>query len=168
MRRRWKTSWLSPAHKLHAARCMDPDPYNLRRFVLAQDPVIEDVLNQLRAGHKASHWMWFVFPQIRCLGASAMTQRYALASRPEARAYHEHPVLGVRLRDCTRLVLEIEGRTVGQIFGYPDDMKFRSSMTLFALVAPEQPIYHAALQKYFGGQPDARTLDSGQGSTASR
>ena len=77
-------------------------------------------------------------------------------------------MLGVRLRECTRLVLEIEGRTVGQIFGYPDDMKFRSSMTLFALVAPEQPIYHAALQKYFGGRPDARTLDSGQGSTASR
>jgi uncharacterized protein (DUF1810 family) len=147
---------------------MSTDQFDLRRFVSAQDPVIEDVLDELRAGHKASHWMWFVFPQIRGLGASAMAQRYALASRQEARAYHDHAVLGVRLKTCTRLVLEIEGRTIGQIFGYPDDLKFHSCMTLFAQVAPEEPIYRTALEKYFGGRLDARTLESGQASTSPR
>ncbi|HEX2791518.1 MAG TPA: DUF1810 domain-containing protein [Steroidobacteraceae bacterium] len=136
---------------------MNPDPFDLRRFISAQDPVIEDVLGELRAGHKAGHWMWFVFPQIQGLGFSTMAQRYALASGQEARAYHEHPLLGARLRECTRLVLEIEGRRVEQIFGYPDDLKFRSCMTLFAEVAPEEPIYLAALRKYFAGEPDART-----------
>jgi uncharacterized protein (DUF1810 family) len=145
---------------------MSADPFDLRRFVNAQDPVIERVLDELRAGHKASHWMWFVFPQIHGLGASAMAQRYALACGQEARAYHEHPVLGARLKTCTRLVLQIEGRTVRQIFGYPDDLKFHSCMTLFAQVAPEEPIYRMALGKYFGGKADARTLDSGQASTS--
>jgi uncharacterized protein (DUF1810 family) len=147
---------------------MNPDQFDLRRFITAQEPVIEEVLDELRAGRKASHWMWFVFPQIQGLGSSSMAQRYALASRQEARAYHEHPVLGVRLRECTRLVLEIEARPIEQIFGYPDDLKFRSCMTLFALVAPEQPVYRAALQKYFAGQPDPRTLESGQSSTSAR
>jgi uncharacterized protein (DUF1810 family) len=147
---------------------MNPDQFDLRRFITAQEPVIEEVLDELRAGRKASHWMWFVVPQIQGLGSSSMAQRYALASRQEARAYHEHPVLGVRLRECTRLVLEIEARPIEQIFGYPDDLKFRSCMTLFALVAPEQPVYRAALQKYFAGQPDPRTLESGQSSTSAR
>ena len=147
---------------------MSTDAFDLRRFVSAQDPVIDDVLDELRAGHKASHWMWFVFPQIRGLGASAMAQCYALVSRQEARAYHDHAVLGARLKTCTQLVLEIEGRTVRQIFGYPDDLKFHSCMTLFAQVAPEEPIYRTALEKFFAGKPDARTLDSGQASTSPR
>jgi uncharacterized protein (DUF1810 family) len=147
---------------------MSADQFDLRRFISAQDPVIERVLDELRAGRKASHWMWFVFPQIQGLGASAMAQRYALASWQEARAYHEHPVLGERLRECTRLVLQIEGHTVEQIFGYPDHLKFHSCMTLFAQVAAEQPIYRTALEKYFGGKPDARTLQSGQASTSAR
>jgi uncharacterized protein (DUF1810 family) len=147
---------------------MNSDHFNLRRFIDAQDPVIQQVLDELRAGHKASHWMWFVFPQIHGLGSSSMAQRYALASREEARAYHQHPVLGARLKQCTGLVLRIEGRRVEQIFGYPDELKFRSCMTLFAQVVPEQPIYRAALQKYFAGEPDALTLQSGQASTTSR
>jgi uncharacterized protein (DUF1810 family) len=136
---------------------MNPDPFDLRRFISAQDPVIEDVLDELRAGHKASHWMWFVFPQIQGLGFSALAQRYALSSREEARAYHDHPLLGARLRQCARLVLDVEGRQIEQIFGYPDDLKFRSCMSLFAQIAPEESIYRAALQKYFAGEPDAHT-----------
>jgi uncharacterized protein (DUF1810 family) len=147
---------------------MNADPFNLRRFIDAQERVIEDVLDELRAGRKTSHWMWFVFPQIKGLGSSSMAQRYALASRDEALAYHEHPVLGARLRQCTRLVLEVEGRPVEQIFGYPDDLKFRSCMTLFAQAAPQQPLYRAALEKYFAGEPDRRTLESGQASTPAR
>jgi uncharacterized protein (DUF1810 family) len=136
---------------------MNPDRFNLRRFLTAQGPVIEDALGELRAGQKASHWMWFVFPQIQGLGFSSMAKRYALSSREEARAYHEHPVLGARLRECTRLVLDVEGRRIEQIFGYPDDLKFRSCMTLFAEVALEEPTYREALQKYFAGEPDPRT-----------
>ena len=136
---------------------MNRDRFNLRRFLSAQDPVIEDALGELRAGQKASHWMWFVFPQIQGLGFSSMAKRYALSSWEEARAYHEHPVLGARLRECTRLVLDVEGRRIEQIFGYPDDLKFRSCMTLFAEVAPEEPTYREALQKYFAGEPDPRT-----------
>jgi uncharacterized protein (DUF1810 family) len=147
---------------------MKPDQFDLRRFIDAQDPVIEQVLDELRAGHKASHWMWFVFPQIQGLGSSSMAQRYALASREEARAYHRHPVLGARLQQCTRLVLQIEGRPIDEIFGYPDQLKFRSCMTLFAQAVPEEPIYRAALQKYFAGEPDALTLQSGQASTPAR
>jgi uncharacterized protein (DUF1810 family) len=137
---------------------MNPDRFNLRRYITAQDPVMQDVLDELRSGQKASHWMWFVFPQIQGLGFSSMAQRYAISSREEVRAYHEHPVLGTRLRTCTQLVLNIEGRSVEQIFGYPDDLKFRSCMTLFAEVVPEEPMYREALQKYFAGEPDPRTL----------
>jgi uncharacterized protein (DUF1810 family) len=103
--------------------------------------------------------MWFVFPQIQGLGSSSMGQRYAIASREEAMAYHEDPVLGTRLRECTRQVLNIEGRNADQIFGYPDDLKFRSCMTLFAQVAPEEPMYRQTLIKYFAGESDPRTLE---------
>jgi uncharacterized protein (DUF1810 family) len=147
---------------------MNPDPFNLQRFITAQDPVIETVRDELRAGRKASHWMWFVFPQIRGLGSSSMAQRYALGSAEEARAYHKHAVLGARLRECTRLVLQVEGRRAEQIFGYPDELKFHSCMTLFAQVAPQEPLYRMALDQYFAGEPDPRTLESGQASTASR
>jgi uncharacterized protein (DUF1810 family) len=102
--------------------------------------------------------MWFIFPQIAGLGASPMAQRYAIGSLDEARAYLVHPILGPRLEDCTRLVLEVEGSTASDIFGWPDDMKFRSSMTLFAQAAPDNSVFAAALDKYFGGEPDEETL----------
>src|SRR5580692_6153851 len=110
------------------------DAFDLERFVTAQAPVIDRVRAELRAGSKRSHWMWFVFPQIAGLGSSAMAQRYAIASLDEAGAYLAHPVLGPRLRDCTALALDVAGRTAHQIFGNPDDLKFHSSLTLFAAV----------------------------------
>jgi uncharacterized protein (DUF1810 family) len=135
----------------------DDDPFDLQRFALAQAPVMAQVRDELRAGAKRSHWMWFVFPQIAGLGSSAMAARYGIASLDEARAYLAHPVLGARLRDCTRLVLDVEGRSVHQIFGAPDDMKFHSSMTLFDAAAASE-VFGAALAKYFGGARDAGTV----------
>lgn len=132
---------------------------SLERFVQAQEPVIERVLAELRAGRKTSHWMWFVFPQIRGLGHSPTAQRFAIASRAEAEAYLRHPILGPRLRECARLVNEIEGRSVEEIFGYPDDLKFRSSMTLFANVTTDDRVFADALDKYFGGEHDRLTLE---------
>lgn len=131
----------------------------LERFVQAQEPVIEHVLTELRAGRKSSHWMWFVFPQIQGLGSSPTAQRFAIASRTEAEAYLRHPVLGPRLRECTQLVNAVEGRSLEEIFGYPDNLKFRSSMTLFAHVTPDNQAFLDALRKYFGGEYDSRTLD---------
>jgi uncharacterized protein (DUF1810 family) len=135
------------------------DPYDLQRFVDAQDPVYEQVRAQLRAGRKRSHWMWFVFPQIEGLGSSAMAQRFAIGSRAQAQAYLAHPVLGPRLRECTQLVLAVQDRSIHDILGSPDDLKFRSSMTLFAQVAPQQGVFGEALQKYYGGVPDPATLE---------
>ena len=132
---------------------------DLARFVTAQDGVIARALAELKAGHKQSHWMWFVFPQIAGLGHSAMAQRYAIADLDEARAYLAHPVLGPRLKQCTEAVLAIEGKSAHAIFGSPDDLKFRSSMTLFAAAAAEEPHFRAALDKYFAGQGDALTLN---------
>ena len=137
---------------------MIDDVHTLSRFVDAQAPVIDQVRVELAQGHKHSHWMWFIFPQIAGLGSSPMAQRYAIASLDEARAYMTHPVLGPRLEDCTRLVLAVEGRTASDIFGWPDDMKFRSSMTLFAQAASDNPAFIQALEKYFDGEPDAETL----------
>jgi uncharacterized protein (DUF1810 family) len=134
------------------------DPYNLRRFVNAQQSIYDDVLRELGEGHKRSHWMWFIFPQIEGLGHSAMAREYAISSREEAEAYLRHPVLGQRLEECARLVAAINGRSVEDIFGYPDYMKFRSSMTLFSNVAPNREIFEECLQKYFGGEPDPVTL----------
>ena len=134
------------------------DPFQLSRFVDAQAPVFDRVLAELRAGHKQSHWMWFVFPQLAGLGRSAMAQRYAISSLDEARAYLAHPVLGPRLRACTRLVLTVQGRSAQAIFGAPDDLKFRSSLTLFAAGAPDETLFSAALDKYFAGTADAATL----------
>jgi len=138
---------------------MSPDSFDLKRFLSAQEPVIAEALNELRAGHKTGHWMWFVFPQIRGLGSSSMAQRYGIGSLEEARAYHQHPELGARLRHCTQLVLNIERRSTEQIFGYPDDVKFRSCMTLFMEAAPEESMYRVALQKYYAGEPDPRSLE---------
>src|SRR5947209_2448603 len=128
------------------------DLHNLQRFVNAQDPVYAEVIAELRAGRKESHWMWFIFPQVEGLGRSSMAQRYAIASAAEAKAYMEHPVLGPRLMECSRLAVAVEGRSVEEIFGWPDCMKFRSSMTLFAHAAPENGIFRAALEKYFHGE----------------
>ncbi len=133
------------------------DPFDLARFVKAQDPVIARVQDELRAGQKRSHWMWFVFPQLAGLGHSAMAQRYAIASREEAEAYLAHPVLGPRLLACTTLVNGVAGRSVHQIFGSPDDLKFHSSMTLFATVTPGASVFQDALDRCFGGLADAAT-----------
>jgi uncharacterized protein (DUF1810 family) len=133
--------------------------HDLQRFVDAQNPVFEQVCAELRAGQKRGHWMWFVFPQLRGLGHSQMATRFAISSRQEAEAYLEHPVLGPRLRECTRLVNLVEERSINQIFGYPDDLKFRSSMTLFASATSENQVFKDALQKYFGGQPDRLTIE---------
>lgn len=135
------------------------DPYDLDRFVQVQDGVFDRVLTELRSGVKVGHWMWFIFPQIKGLGRSPTSIEFAISSREEAHAYLQHPVLGPRLKECTRLVLLVEGRSVEEIFGSPDDMKFRSSMTLFAQVSPDDDMFLRALQKYFGGLPDRLTLD---------
>jgi uncharacterized protein (DUF1810 family) len=135
------------------------DPYDLQRFVDAQAPVFEQACAELQRGRKAGHWMWFIFPQIEGLGASAMARRFAIASRQEAEAYLDHPLLGPRLRDCTRLVSLVEGRTAQQIFGSPDDLKFRSCLTLFSRVGADNEVFTRALQKYFGGEPDPLTLE---------
>jgi len=137
------------------------DPYDLQRFLDAQNPVFERVCTELRSGQKIGHWMWFIFPQLRGLGHSEMTERFAISSQDEAEAYLNHPVLGPRLRECTRLVMLVEGRSINQIFGYPDDLKFRSSMTLFASTTSDSDnqIFKDALQEYFAGEPDRLTIE---------
>ncbi len=134
-------------------------PYDLSRFLDAQAPVIAAVRAELAAGAKRTHWMWFVFPQIAGLGLSATARHYALADLDEARAYLAHPVLGPRLVELTGIVNAVEGRSAHAIFGSPDDLKFRSSMTLFAQAAPDRACFHAALAKYHAGEPDPRTLE---------
>jgi uncharacterized protein (DUF1810 family) len=133
--------------------------YDLQRFVEAQDRTYQSVLDELRVGQKRGHWMWYIFPQIKGLGVSAMAQKYAISSQEEARAYSEHPILGSRLRECTRLVMNVEERSVKQIFGYPDNLKFRSCMTLFEYSAANNSIFQDALLKYYDGKPDQLTLD---------
>jgi len=135
------------------------DIFNLQRFIEAQDQGYGSVLKELRSGHKRSHWMWYIFPQIQGLGGSAMSQKYAISSQNEAKAYWEHPILGSRLRECTQLVMNVEGRTAEQIFSYPDNLKFRSCMTLFERSATDSSIFRAALLRYFGGEPDQLTLN---------
>jgi uncharacterized protein (DUF1810 family) len=134
------------------------DRFNLQRFVDAQAPVYDEVRRELKAGRKESHWMWFIFPQIAGLGQSAMSIRFAIASLDEAKAYLAHPTLGTRLRECARLVLDVEGRTAREILGSIDEVKFRSSMTLFARASPGPSIFSACLEKYFGGESDPATL----------
>ena len=137
----------------------DPaDPWKLQRFVDAQQPVYADVLAELAAGHKRSHWMWFVFPQLRALGRSETAQYFGIASRDEAAAYWRHPLLGARLNECSQHVLAVNGRTALQIFGSPDDLKLRSCMTLFEQVAVGQPVFARVLEKFFAGERDARSV----------
>ena len=135
------------------------EPYDLERFVDAQAPVYQRVVAELRQGRKASHWMWFIFPQIKGLGSSPMANKFAIASRAEAQAYLDHPVLGARLRECTRLVTAVLDRSIEKILGYPDDLKFRSSMTLFAAVANDNKDFIDALDKFYGGKADPATLE---------
>lgn len=139
---------------------MEPgnDPFDLNRFVTAQAPVYGRVVAELRDGRKRSHWMWFVFPQLRGLGGSPTAVRYGISSLQEARAYLSHELLGPRLRECTQLVNQVQGRSAEEIFGSPDDLKLRSSMTLFALAAQDAQDFSALLDRYYGGQQDPLTL----------
>ncbi len=149
------------------------DPYDLARYVLAQQPVYARVCEELAAGRKQSHWMWFIFPQLQGLGSSPAAARYAIGSLAEARAYLAHPLLGARLRECTQLVNRVQGRTAQAIFGYPDELKFRSCMTLFAYACGERAAgapdeaeaarsqaegaFGEALRRYFAGEEDPLT-----------
>ena len=141
----------------------DQDEFNLNRFVNAQESTYAQVRTEIAAGQKRSHWMWFIFPQVRGLGTSPMAQRFAISGLPEAKAYLEHAVLGTRLRECTALVNGVEQRTVTEIFGTPDDLKFHSSMTLFAKAAvnfaAQNDVFSVALARYFGGQLDQGTTE---------
>ncbi|MGV2830759.1 DUF1810 domain-containing protein [Myxosarcina sp. GI1(2024)] len=133
------------------------DPFNLNRFISAQEGVCDRALAELKNGRKRSHWMWYIFPQLDGLAHSTTSKYYAIKSREEVSAYLNHPVLGARLRECAEAVLDVEGKTVSQIFGYPDDLKLKSSMTLFSEVAAE-PIFIRVINKYFQGERDEKTL----------
>jgi uncharacterized protein (DUF1810 family) len=134
------------------------DPFDLQRFVDAQAAVYDAVLGELRDGRKRSHWMWFVFPQLRGLGSSPTAVRFAISSIDEARAYLAHELLGPRLRECAGVLTRIDGRTAEEIFGWPDDMKLRSSMTLFAHAADDNGEFVEVLEKFYGGEEDSATL----------
>jgi uncharacterized protein (DUF1810 family) len=134
------------------------DPYDLGRFVKAQGPRYAEALAELTHGAKRSHWMWFIFPQLKGLGSSPTAVVFAIGSLAEARAYLAHPLLGARLRECTQRLLALQGRTAHEVFGYPDDLKFRSCMTLFAHADPDGP-WRAALERYFAGEEDPRTRE---------
>jgi uncharacterized protein (DUF1810 family) len=133
--------------------------FDLERFVQAQDPVYAQVCRELRQGCKQGHWMWFIFPQLRGLGQSSMANRFGIAGADEAKAYLTHPILGPRLAECTTLVNRVEGITIDDIFGFPDTLKFRSSMTLFAHVSSGSSVFADALEKYYAGQPDPLTVE---------
>jgi uncharacterized protein (DUF1810 family) len=135
------------------------DPFNLSRFVSAQARDYEIAREELRNGRKRSHWIWYIFPQIDGLGSSPTSKLYAIKSKAEAQAYLEHPVLGTRLLECVNIILGIEGRSASEIFGYPDDLKLKSSMTLFAIVQSQEPRFSRVLDKYFEGKRDSRTID---------
>jgi uncharacterized protein (DUF1810 family) len=138
---------------------MSDDPHDLRRFVEAQAPLWGQVRAELQRGAKATHWMWFVFPQLRGLGRSEMARRYGIASAAEALAYWRHPLLGARLVECTRRMLAVPEKSALEILGSPDDLKLRSSMTLFDAVAPEEPAFAQALARWFDGVRDPATLE---------
>lgn len=148
---------LPHCHRRFGGRTVD-DQYNLQHFVDAQQPLYAAVCAELMSGQKRSHWMWFIFPQIRGLGSSEPARRFAISSLQEASAYLKHPVLGPSLRECATLVNAVEGRTVTEIFGYPDDMKLRSSMTLFSQAHCDNQVFIDCLLKYFDGRPDLKTL----------
>ncbi|HEU5218466.1 MAG TPA: DUF1810 domain-containing protein [Gemmatimonadales bacterium] len=134
------------------------DPFDLGRFLAAQEVNYRDALAEIRAGQKRTHWMWYVFPQLEGLARSGMSQRYSIKSVAEARAYLAHPVLGPRLLESAGAVLEVQGRTVAELFGSPDDMKLRSCATLFESVSPSGSVFAGILAKYYRGVPDENTL----------
>jgi uncharacterized protein (DUF1810 family) len=134
------------------------DPFGLQRFLNAQESVYGGVCAELSQGAKEGHWMWFIFPQLTGLGGSFMAQKYSISSLEEAKAYVEHPILGARLRYCTQLTCAIDGESIERIFGYPDYLKFRSSMTLFTQATLDNRVFLDALRKYFGGDPDPLTI----------
>lgn len=135
------------------------DPYNLARFIEAQDGNYDQVLQELRDGRKTSHWIWYIFPQIAGLGFTATSRRYGITSLDEAKAYLEHPLLGPRLVECINLMLSHKDFGAGQILGGMDAVKFRSSLTLFRVADPDNPVFDEALSHFFGGEPDCVTLD---------
>jgi uncharacterized protein (DUF1810 family) len=137
----------------------DADPHNLERFVQVQEPVYAQVCAELAAGRKTSHWMWFIFPQLEGLGRSAIARHFGIASKAQAQAYWHHALLRARLKECTELMLAVNAKTALQILGSPDDLKFHSSLTLFAQAAADEPVFERALARYFGGEYDARTLE---------
>jgi uncharacterized protein (DUF1810 family) len=134
------------------------DPFDLDRFVRAQAADYKRALAEIKSGHKRSHWMWYVFPQFAGLGQSPTSQHFAISSLDEARAYLAHPILGPRLSECASALLDVHDKTVHQMFGSPDDLKLKSSATLFALVSPDDSVFHRLLEKYFDGHADERTL----------
>jgi uncharacterized protein (DUF1810 family) len=134
------------------------DPFDLQRFVAAQEPVYAQVTDELAAGAKTSHWMWFVFPQLKGLGRSSTAQHYGIASLAEARAYAQHALLAARLRRCCELLMAVQGRSATQVFGPIDALKLRSCLTLFERAAPHEPLFGQLLGKYFDGERDAATL----------
>jgi uncharacterized protein (DUF1810 family) len=147
-------------HMFHRSPPNNPnDPHNLARFVAAQRTCYDQALAELQRGRKRSHWMWYIFPQVAGLGHSSTSREYAIQSRAEAMAYLEHPVLGGRLLECVETVLGIENRTASEIFGYPDDLKLCSCVTLFAQVSPAGSPFEQLLTKYYAGEPDTRTLE---------
>jgi uncharacterized protein (DUF1810 family) len=135
-----------------------PDPHNLRRFLDAQNGIYSQVVAELRSGRKETHWMWFIFPQVKGLGTSPTAQMYAISSLDEAKAYLNHPVLGIRLRECTQLATAVNDRSIEDIFGYPDHLKFHSSMTLFARADDDNQVFTGALKKYFHSKFDSQTI----------
>jgi uncharacterized protein (DUF1810 family) len=137
---------------------MNLETFELERFLLAQSTVYDRVLSELRSGTKQSHWMWFIFPQVSGLGTSAMSVRYSIANLDEARAFFCHPILGSRLRECVDIVIGLRSQSATEVFGTPDDLKFRSSMTLFHLADPSATVFSDALAKYFGSKLDAKTI----------
>jgi uncharacterized protein (DUF1810 family) len=144
---------------MQGARASDhSDPYDLHRFISAQEGVFDRALAELRDGLKRSHWMWYIFPQIEGLGHSPTTRHYSIKSLEEARQYLAHPVLGVRLKECAEIVLALQGRSASEIFGHPDDWKLQSSMTLFEVVSRPQSVFSRVLDKYYQGKRDSRTL----------
>jgi uncharacterized protein (DUF1810 family) len=139
-------------------RATSTDPYDLARFVRAQETAYTQALSEIRSGRKRTHWMWYIFPQLDGLAFSATSKHYAIKSLAEAKAYLEHPLLGPRLRECAEAVVRLEGRSAAEIFGSPDDLKLRSCATLFARVSPPDSVFHRLLAKYYQGVPDGRTL----------
>lgn len=134
------------------------DPHNLERFIKAQENAYDCALSELQRGAKRSHWIWYIFPQLTGLGRSSTAEKYGIHSLDEGRAYMAHPVLGSRMVECCRAILAVEGKSASAIMGYPDDLKLRSSMTLFSLVDDKLPEFLAVLEKYYDGEADERTI----------